>query len=85
MGAAACEVSPVQLKAAGAASTPRADEFAQSVRPHIRAAMADGQTNYTRAAAILNDGKQLSAEGKPWDRRGVAAVVRRLQRLKLWQ
>jgi DNA invertase Pin-like site-specific DNA recombinase len=73
-----------QLQKAGATSATRADEFAKSVRPHIRAAMADAMNNFTRAAAILNDGKQQSAGGKPWDRRAVAAVVLRLQQLKLW-
>jgi DNA invertase Pin-like site-specific DNA recombinase len=84
LGAAARKASQEQLERAGAASASRADEFAKSVRPHIRAAMADAQNNFTRAAAILNDGKQLSAEGKPWDRRSVAAVVRRLKHLQLW-
>jgi DNA invertase Pin-like site-specific DNA recombinase len=84
LGAAARKPSSEQLQAAGAKSAARADEFAKSVRPHLRAAMADGQNNYTRAAEILNAGKQLSAEGKDWDRRSVAATVRRLQALKLW-
>jgi DNA invertase Pin-like site-specific DNA recombinase len=84
LGAAARKVSLDQLKAAGATSVARADEFAKSVRPHIRAAMADAQDNYTKAASILNQGKQPSAEGKAWDRRSVASVVRRLQLLKLW-
>lgn len=84
LGAAARKASPEQLQAAGAASASRADAFAKGVRPHLRSAMADAQNSYTRAAAILNAGKQLSAEGKPWDRRSVAATVRRLQVLQLW-
>jgi DNA invertase Pin-like site-specific DNA recombinase len=73
-----------QLLKAGAASAARADEFAKSVRPHLRAAMADAEGNYTRAAVILNAGKQRSADGKAWGRRSVAGAVRRLQALKLW-
>jgi DNA invertase Pin-like site-specific DNA recombinase len=84
LGAAARKASPEQLERAGATSTARADEFAKSVRPHIRAAMADAQNNYTKAAEILNAGKQLSAEGRLWHRRSVAAVVERLKDLKLW-
>jgi hypothetical protein len=52
------------------------------VRPHVRVAMTDAGDNLTRAAALLNAGKQLSAAGKPWDRRSVAAVVRRLKQLR---
>jgi DNA invertase Pin-like site-specific DNA recombinase len=73
-----------QLMAAGATSAARADDFARSVRTHIRVAMQDAKGNFTRAAAILNEGKQLSAEGQPWNRRSVAAVVRRLEALTLW-
>jgi chloramphenicol 3-O-phosphotransferase len=46
--------------------------------------MTDSKENYTKAAALLNQGKQRTAEDKLWDRRSVAAVVRRLQALKLW-
>jgi DNA invertase Pin-like site-specific DNA recombinase len=84
LGAAARKASQEQLEKAGASSAARADEFAKSVRPHIRAAMSDAQNSFTRAAAILNEGKQQSAEGKSWDRRSVAAVLRRLKQLKLW-
>jgi len=84
LGAAARRASQAQLVAAGAASKARADEFARSERPHIRTAMADVGHNLTRAAALLNEAGRVSAEGRPWDRRSVAAVVRRLQRLSLW-
>lgn len=84
LGAAARPASRAQLVAAGAASRARADEFARSERPHIRTAMADAGHNLTRAAALLNEAGRESAEGRPWDRRSVAAVVRRLQRLALW-
>ena len=84
LGTAARKPTAEQLKAAGEASEARADEFARSVRPHLRAAMADAKNNFVHAAAALNEGKQLSPTGRPWDRRGVAAAVRRLQALGLW-
>jgi hypothetical protein len=62
--------------------TERSD-FAKLVRPYLRSAMADAAGNYTQATVILNEGNPASSEGKPWDRRSVAAVVRRLQALKL--
>jgi len=46
--------------------------------------MADAGNNYTRAAVLLNQGKQLSAGEKPWERRSVAAAVRRLVKLGMW-
>jgi hypothetical protein len=64
---------------AGKASAARADEFAESVRPHVRVALTDAACNLTRAAAILNAGKQLTVTGQAWDRRSVAAVARRLR------
>lgn len=73
-----------QTKAAGESSSARADEFAKSVRPHLLTAMTDAGNNYTKAAALLNQGKQLSAGEKPWERRSVAAAVKRLKRLGMW-
>jgi DNA invertase Pin-like site-specific DNA recombinase len=73
-----------QLIRAGAASSARADQFAKDVRLVISGAMTATANNLTRAAAQLNDGGHTSAEGKPWDRRSVAAVVRRLETMKLW-
>jgi DNA invertase Pin-like site-specific DNA recombinase len=73
-----------QLAAAGAAQTAIADEFAKSVRPHVLVAMNEAGNNYTHAAVLLNLGKQLSADGKAWERRSVAAAVRRLVKLGLW-
>jgi DNA invertase Pin-like site-specific DNA recombinase len=84
LGTANRAASSEQLIRAGAASAARADEFAKAVRPHVRMAMADSLNNYTQAAALLNAAKQTTAEGKAWDRRSVAAVVRRLTALKLW-
>jgi DNA invertase Pin-like site-specific DNA recombinase len=84
LGTAARRPSEGQLAAAGAAQTARADEFVKSVRPHLVMAMKDADNNYTRAAALLNEGKQLSADGKAWERRSVAAAVRRLVKLGLW-
>jgi DNA invertase Pin-like site-specific DNA recombinase len=84
LGTAGRRPSEVQLERAGKASADRADEFAKMVRPHIRSAMTDADDNYTKASSLLNEGKQLSAEGKAWDRRSVAAIVRRLKRLNLW-
>jgi DNA invertase Pin-like site-specific DNA recombinase len=84
LGSAARKPSTQQLAAAGAALSARADEFAKSVRPHLVTAMADAGNNYTRAAVLLNQGKQLSAGEKAWERRSVAAAVRRLVKLGLW-
>jgi DNA invertase Pin-like site-specific DNA recombinase len=77
-------ISAQQYAAAGEAQTARADEFAKSVRPHLVTALADAEGNYTRAAVLLNQGKQLSAGEKSWERRSVAAAVRRLKGLGLW-
>jgi DNA invertase Pin-like site-specific DNA recombinase len=84
LGTANRAASSDQLIRAGASSASRADEFAKTVRPHVRTAMADAGNSYTQAAALLNVAKQTTAEGKAWDRRSVAAVVRRLTTLKLW-
>jgi DNA invertase Pin-like site-specific DNA recombinase len=84
LGTARCPPSAEQLAAAGAALSARADEFAKSVRPHLVTAMADAQGNYTRAAVLLNQGKQLSAGEKAWERRSVSAAVRRLQKMGMW-
>jgi DNA invertase Pin-like site-specific DNA recombinase len=86
LGTARRAASAEQLIRAGASSADRADEFAKTMRPHVRTAMADAGGSFTRAASLLNDAKQKqsTAEGKAWDRRAVAAVVRRLSALKLW-
>jgi len=84
LGTAGRKASSEQLLRAGAASTARADEFAKTLRPHVRTAMADAGNSYTHAAVLLNLAEQATAEGKAWDRRSVAAVVRRLTALKLW-
>lgn len=84
LGTAARAASSEQLIRAGAASAARADEFARTMRPHVRMAMADAGNSYTQAAELLNAAKQTTAEGKAWDRRSVAAVVRRLTALQLW-
>jgi DNA invertase Pin-like site-specific DNA recombinase len=84
LGTAGRAASPEQLEAAGKASAARADEFARTMRPHVRMAMADAGNSYTQAAALLNAAKQATAEGKAWDRRSVAATVRRLTALQLW-
>jgi DNA invertase Pin-like site-specific DNA recombinase len=84
LGTAARAASTEQLEKAGIASAARADEFAKTMRPHVRTAMADAGNSYTQAAALLNAAKQTTAEGKAWDRRSVAAVVRRLTALQLW-
>jgi DNA invertase Pin-like site-specific DNA recombinase len=78
LGSQGRRVSREQLMNAGKASAARADEFAESVRPHVRVALTDAARNLTRAAAILNAGKQLTVTGQAWDRRSVAAVARRL-------
>lgn len=84
LGTANRKASSEQLIRAGAASAARADEFAKTLRPHVRTAMADAGNSYTQAAALLNAAKQTTSEGKAWDRRSVAAVVRRLTMLRLW-
>lgn len=84
LGGAARKPSAQQRQNAGKALSARADEFAKSVRPHLVTAMADGQGNYTRAAVLLNQGKQLSAGEKAWERRSVSVAVRRLQKMGMW-
>jgi DNA invertase Pin-like site-specific DNA recombinase len=84
LGAAARKASPEQLVRAGAASTARADQFATDARLQVSGAMQATGGNLTVAAAQLNAAGHRSADGKSWDRRSVAAVVRRLKRLKLW-
>jgi DNA invertase Pin-like site-specific DNA recombinase len=83
LGADLRKPSAEQLAAAGAAQTARADEFAKSVRPNLIVAMSEGKT-YERAAQILNEGRQLSANDRPWERRSVSAAVRRLKKLGMW-
>jgi DNA invertase Pin-like site-specific DNA recombinase len=84
LGTAGRAASPEQLEKAGIASAARADEFARTMRPHVRMAMADAGNSYTQAAELLNAAKQTTAEGKAWDRRSVSALVRRLTALQLW-
>jgi DNA invertase Pin-like site-specific DNA recombinase len=84
LGAAARKASPEQLVRAGAASAARADQFARDSRLLVSGAMRATNNNLTIAARALNDDGHRSAEGKLWNRRSVAATVRRLQHLKLW-
>jgi DNA invertase Pin-like site-specific DNA recombinase len=84
LGTSRAPATAQQLAAAGAAQTAIADEFAKSVRPHVLVAMNEAGNNYTRAAVILNAGTQLSADGKAWERRSVAAAVKRLQKMGMW-
>jgi hypothetical protein len=84
LGTRGRKASQQQLVNAGKASAARADEFARDVRLLIGGALKATHGNYTQAAAQLNEDGYRSAEGKLWGRRSVAAVVRRLQRLKLW-
>lgn len=84
LGSAARKPSALQRQNAGKAATSRADEFAKSMRPHLAMAMSDTGGKYVRAATLLNDWKQVSAEGKAWERRSVAAAVRRLQKMGVW-
>lgn len=84
LGTAGRTASQQQLRAAGAASSGRADEFARAHRLLIAGAMNATGNNLTKAASILNADGHTSAEGKAWDRRSVAAVIRRLNALNLW-
>jgi DNA invertase Pin-like site-specific DNA recombinase len=84
LGAAGRKASPEQLVRAGAASAARADQFARDSRLLVSGAMRATNNNLTQAAACLNDDGHRSAEGKLWDRRSVAATVRRLRLLNLW-
>lgn len=85
LGAARRKPTAEQLRAAGATSVARADQFARDNRFVIAGAVNATGGNMTAAAKQLNEGgKLLSAEGKPWDRRSVAAVIRRLKALELW-
>lgn len=81
LGMAARTPPAWQLERAGAASTARADDFARSVQLQVQGAMAAAGGNYSRAAELLNAGGHRSAAGQPWERRAVAAVVRRLASL----
>lgn len=84
LGGAGRRPSAQQTENAGKAAQARADEFARSVRPHLVMAMADAGNNYIRAAALLNERKQVSAGSKAWERRSVAAAVKRLKKMGLW-
>lgn len=84
LGADLRKPSVEQLAAAGATQAAKADEFAKSVRPNLIVAMTEAANNYERAAQILNEGKQMSAKNRPWERRGVSAAVKRLKKLGLW-
>jgi DNA invertase Pin-like site-specific DNA recombinase len=84
LGAAARKPSQAQLVKAGDKSTERADRFAREHRLIVSGAMTATGDNMTAAANQLNASGSVSATGKPWERRSVAAVVRRLQALKLW-
>lgn len=84
LGTAARKATADQLIRAGAASANRADQFARDNRLVVSGAMRATNNNLTAAAKQLNDDGHRSAEGKPWERRSVAATVRRLQHLKLW-
>jgi DNA invertase Pin-like site-specific DNA recombinase len=84
LGLAARSPSSLQLERAGEASSARADQFARDNRLVLSGAMRATDNNMTQAAACLNDDGHRSAEGGLWDRRSVAAVVRRLERLGLW-
>jgi DNA invertase Pin-like site-specific DNA recombinase len=84
LGAAARKPSSKQLKAAGATSVARADQFAKDHRLILSGALSATGGNMTAAAKQLNESGSVSAEGKPWERRSVAAVVKRLQALALW-
>lgn len=84
LGGAARRPSARQRENVGKAAVARADEFAKSMRPHLAMAMKDGGSNYERAADLMNDWKQLSAGGKAWERRSVAAAVKRLKKMGMW-
>lgn len=84
LGARARQPSVEQLQAAGAKSASRADQFARDHRLIISGAMSATGGNMTAAAKQLNESGSVSAEGKLWERRSVAAVVKRLQALSLW-
>lgn len=84
LGADLRKPSEQQLAAAGASSSARADEFAKFVRPNLIVAMSDAANNYEQAARILNEGRQMSAKDRPWERRSVSAAVKRLKKLGMW-
>lgn len=76
-------ISTQQYENAAAGQVARADEFAQRMRPQLVMAMKDAGT-YHGAAVLLNQWRTTSANERSWERRSVAAAVRRLQRLGLW-
>lgn len=81
LGLAARAAPAWQLERAGAASAARADEFARSVQLQVQGAMTQARGNYSRAAELLNASGHRSAAGQPWERRSVAAVCRRIDKL----
>jgi len=84
LGTSRCPPTTQQLAAAGAAQSAIADEFAKFVRPHLIVAMTEAGGNYERAAKTLNEGRQMSARSKLWERRSVSAAVKRLKKLGMW-
>ena len=84
LGTAARAASQEQLKRAGIASASRADQFARDNRLLLAGAMQATGNNMTAAAIQLNAAGHTSAEGKPWERRSVAAVIRRLVVMGQW-
>lgn len=79
LGTAARSPSALQLQRAGDASMARASEFAESVRLQVEGAMQATGGNLTRAAGLLNKTGHRSANGKPWERRSVAAILKRIR------
>lgn len=84
LGSAARLPSAQQRVNAGKVAVDQANEFAMSVRPHLVMAMSEAGDNYTRAAEILNRGRQKSAGDTAWERRSVSAAVKRLRKLGMW-
>jgi DNA invertase Pin-like site-specific DNA recombinase len=76
-------ISAEQYQRAAAAQVARADEFSRRMRPQLVMAMKDGVT-FARAAELMNEWGTTSANERPWERRSVAAAVRRLQRMGMW-
>jgi DNA invertase Pin-like site-specific DNA recombinase len=79
LGTRGRQASRQQLENAGRSSAARADDFAKTVRLQLEGALAKAEGNLTHAAVLLNEGGHRSAAGRPWERRSVAAVARRLK------
>lgn len=70
-----------QAKMASLAAARKADEFAKSVSPHVRAASAGGVASHSEVARVLNRQGIKTQRGRQWTAAGVSNVVARIKAL----